>query len=190
MRYEIILDTGETANKCTIAPLRDRPDFRLIRVQGAQALGPLSAPILLHHEGECLTRIRASAAPIDGIASIDCVWKRLGLLVDRVEGRLPRLARIPDGFETAYPRRSVKNTDPDGGLATIEAIFVAAALLGRWDASLLSRYYFGRRFVEMNRKRLLELGVAQAGDDRMLPVLEERPRSSAQRRMDRSSPWA
>jgi hypothetical protein len=38
MIYEIILDAGETANKCTIAPLAHRPDFRLFPVFGE---GPL-----------------------------------------------------------------------------------------------------------------------------------------------------
>jgi len=186
MFYEVILDSGETANKCTIAPLSYRTDFRLFRVKGAKTLGPLEAQVLLHHEGECLTTLRKNLADVQGIASIDCVWRRLEGLIKRIEGRLPVFARIPEGFETAYPRRSELDTDPPGGLATIEAIFVARGLLGSWDATLLSEYYFGRKFIEMNQKRFEELGVHQASDPNAMPVLAKRTRNSKQRRRDRT----
>ena len=185
MLYEVVLDTGETPNKCTIAPLSQRSDFSLFRVKGNAPLGPLLSPILLHPEGECLTSLRNSLGPIQGIASIDCVWRRLNVLLPRIEGRLPTLARIPNGFETAYPRHNKRNLDPTEGLATIEAIFVAAALVGNWDASLLSDYHFGRKFVELNRDLFLELGVAQAGIPDALPVWTRRPKHSLQRRQDR-----
>ena len=116
-----------------------------------------------------------------GISCVDCVWKRLDGLIQRIQGPLPALVKIPDGFQTAYPRVSKKNTDPSAGLATIEAIFIAAALLGNWDPTLLSEYYFGRRFIELNLKRFQELGVP-VGD---YPVLTPRPRNSQQRKISR-----
>ena len=185
MFYEIILDSGETPNKCTIAPLSYREDFHLFRVKGGGPLGPLSAPILLHHQGECLTTMKSSAAPIPGISSVDCVWRRLDPLLRRVQGTLPKLARIPDGFVTAYPRQNKSNLDPDGGLATIEAIFVAAAILGNWDVTLLSEYHFGRKFVELNRARFLELGITQASQPELQPIWAPRPKTSVQRRVNR-----
>lgn len=159
MFYEIVLDSGEKANKCTIVPLADRADFRLIRVKGPPKLGPLEATVLLHHEGECLTTLRQKMGVVSGIAAIDCVWRRLPVLHRRLAEPVPVLARIPDGFETAYPRRSAKETDPSRGLATIEAIFIASALLGRPDTTLLAKYYFGAKFLEMNQQRFATLGV-------------------------------
>lgn len=185
MLYEVILDSGETPNKCTIAPLRHRADFRLIQVKGNPVFGPLDSSILLHHQGQCLSTFSKSVGEVKGIASVDCVWRRLDSLLQRIVAPLPVLARIPDGFVTAYPRISSQNTDPEGGLATIEAIFVAAALLGNWDATLLSEYYFGRKFIEMNSKRFLELGVNQAADPDTWPILTPRSRNSRQRRRDR-----
>lgn len=196
MRYEVVLDRGETPNKCTIAPLAYRQDFRLIRVVDAVAtamasaekwlLGPLQSQLLLHHQGRCITELRASLPPIESIAAVDCVWRRLDPLLARIQGGLPTLARIPDGFVTAYPRKSELDTDPDGGLATIEAIFVAAALLGNWDATLLEEYHFGRSFVELNARRFVELGVSQASDPSLYPVLRPKVRDARQRRRDRS----
>lgn len=188
MIYEIILDSGETANKCTIAPLSFRSDFRLFRVKGDGPLGPLSAPLLLHPEGECLSQLRPAQPPITILASIDCIWRRLPKLLGRVQwkdDRPPALARIPDGFQTAYPRVGSPGTDPQGGLATIEAIFVAAALLGNYDLTLLSQYYFARRFVENNATRLVELGVAQAADPAFYPPPPALSRNSLSRRRNR-----
>jgi pre-rRNA-processing protein TSR3 len=158
--YEIVLDAGETANKCTIAPLADRPDFRLFPVRGEGLIGPLSASLLLHHEGECLTRL--ASPEVQTLASVDCVWRRLPKLVEKLEwqnNRKPVLGRIPFGFVTAYPRVGLPHQDPEGGLATIEALFIAVAVLGHWDSSLLSRYYFGPRFIELNTDRFVELGI-------------------------------
>lgn len=161
MRYEIIVDSGETPNKCTIAPLSDRPDFHLFPVFGEGKLGPLSAPILLHHEGVCLSSLSRHAKPVAALASIDCVWRRLPRILGRIQwaNQTPVLARIPTGFKTAYPRVGQPNRDPTGGLATIEAIFIAAAFFGRWDPTLLSKYYFAHRFIRFNEQRFLDLGI-------------------------------
>ncbi|MDZ4677949.1 MAG: hypothetical protein SGI74_10645 [Oligoflexia bacterium] len=184
MFYEVAIEASETANKCTIAPLYYRSDFRLIQIKGPDVFGPLNSSILLHHKGKCLTTVQKTLPQINGIATIDCVWRRLDQFMGRIAGKLPELVRIPDGFETAYPRRSVNNADPTGGLATIEAIFVAAAVLGNWDTSLLAEYYFGAEFIKINEKRFVKLGVTQATDNDLLPKYC-RQRSSMQRRRDR-----
>jgi len=187
MIYEIIVDAKETANKCTIAPLASREDFRLFPVFGEGQLGPLSAPILLHHEGECLSSLR-SREEMPALACIDSVWRRVPRLlqkIDWVDGKQPLLAKIPGGFRTAYPRVGLPTQDPEGGLATIEALFIAAALLGNYDPTLLSKYFFARRFMELNAPRFLELGVHQAGDPALWPVVAIAPRNALNRRRNR-----
>ena len=184
--YEIILDSGETANKCKIAPLSGRADFRLFRVRGEGPLGPLSAPVLLSIDGVDLSELRV--AGVQALAAVDCVWRRLPKLLARtawVDGKQPILAKIPAGFVTAYPRVGSHFKDPDGGLATIEALFTAAALLGNWDVSLFSKYYFGRRFVDLNARLFQELGVADAGIEERLPPPAAPSRDSLSRRRNR-----
>ena len=187
MIYEIVVDAGETANKCTIAPLALRRDFRLFRVHGEGPLGPLSAPILLHHEGHCISELKSKIKSPPALASIDCVWRRLPRLISRIEWvdqKQPVLAKIPEGFKTAYPRVAAKNTDPSGGLATIEAIFIAAAILGNADLTLLSKYYFGRSFIEMNLQRFSELGVTTLVPE-LMPAVPALARTSLTRRLNR-----
>jgi pre-rRNA-processing protein TSR3 len=161
MFYEIIVDAGETPNKCTITPLAGRSDFRLFPVYGEGALGPLHAPLLLHPEGECLSHFRNRSEIATAIACIDCVWRRLPALEKRLAwGAKPGLrTKIPEGFKTVYPRVGFGQSDPESGLATIEAIFIAAALLGNPDTSLLSKYYFAKEFLEVNRARFEDFGV-------------------------------
>jgi pre-rRNA-processing protein TSR3 len=51
---------------------------------------------------------------------------------------------------TAYPRVSKLFDDPDEGLATIEAIWVAYRILGRETTGLLQDYRWAREFLERN----------------------------------------
>ncbi|TWW09502.1 hypothetical protein E3A20_13650, partial [Planctomyces bekefii] len=85
-------------------------------------------------------------------SAVDCVWRRLPQILRWIEQPWPRLVAIPQDFVTAYPRRNKQNLDPEGGLATIEALFIAAAFLKNWDLSLLKEYHFGPAFLEANGK--------------------------------------
>lgn len=188
MTYEIVLDAGETANKCTIAPLADRADFRLFPTRGEGPIGPLKASVLLHHEGECLTQLKAKLPNVTTIASIDCVWRRLPKLAARLSwdnGKAPAHGKIPSGFRTAYPRVGLPQHDPEGGLATIEALFVASAVLGNWDSSLLAKYYFGQKFIELNAKRFLDLGIERERLEEGLKASYTPERTALSRRKNR-----
>ena len=83
----------------------------------------------------------------------------------RIVGPLPELVRIPDGFQTSYLRRNKRNLDPDNGLATIEALFIAAAFLGEWDESLLREYAMGAEFLRVNAPQFERHGLGRAPAD-------------------------
>lgn len=166
MRFEILVDRSETVAKCTILPLAYRPDFDIVRFPRGKPLPPLKGDLLLHHEGESLATLAPKLA-VPGerqllLSSVDCVWKRLPLILGWIERPWPTLARIPDGFVTAYPRKNKQNLDPEGGLATIEALFIAAAFLGHWDETLLKEYHFGPAFLADNRAVFARYGVLPA----------------------------
>jgi len=63
---------------------------------------------------------------------------------------------IPPGFVTVYPRRSKTFDDPANGLASVEALFAASAVLGEENPKLLEGYLWKEQFLEGNRQRLLE----------------------------------
>ena len=54
------------------------------------------------------------------------------------------------GWRTAYPRVSKLGTDPDNGLASIEALFLAYHLLGRPTVGLLDHYHWAEDFLRAN----------------------------------------
>ena len=172
-RYEILVDHSETANKCTILPLAYRGDFAIKRVRREksaksgqlQSSLQLNSQVLLHPDGIPLDQfiqkreLCTAVEPTVSIAAVDCVWRRLSPILDQVTVPLPPLVSIPSGFVTAYPRTSKFNFDPTGGLATIEALFIAAAMFGNWDESLLREYFFGDLFIQLNTGTFMNFGV-------------------------------
>ena len=185
MQFEVLLDHGETPNKCTIAPLSYRKDFSIRRFPKGSPIAPLTTSFLLHHDGQPIEALPPSERVGNSLAAIDCIWSRLPTILKWLEGPVPRLVRIPDGFVTAYPRHSKISRDPDGGLATIEALFIGAALLGHWDPTLLSQYFFGDKFLELNRSRFTALGVTCAANAISSVFDRRQPRDAIGRRVGR-----
>ncbi len=157
LEFEIIVDHGETSNKCTILPLRYRQDFHISHVPKSFSR---EADILLHPEGLALNEFVASKPAIRRLAAVDCIWRRLDPILQVIHAPPSRVS-IPAGFVTAYPRVSKKDFDPSGGLATIEALFIAGAFLGHWDVSMLREYFFAEKFLEMNESAFREYGLLQ-----------------------------
>jgi pre-rRNA-processing protein TSR3 len=181
LKYEIIVDHGESSNKCTILPLTYRPDFRILR--GSKAMG-LDSEILLHPEGTPLDQLTQLRGTVQTVAAIDCVWRRLDPILRRLRKPLPQAVGIPDGFVTAYPRRSKMTVDPTGGLATIEALFIAAAFIGTWDESLLKEYFSADEFLTLNEGAFIRYGITPP--PRTLPVYQPcHTRNSHHRRLAR-----
>jgi pre-rRNA-processing protein TSR3 len=54
------------------------------------------------------------------------------------------------GWRTAYPRVSKRGTDPDNGLAPVEALFAAYHVLGRPTEGLLEHYRWREEFLRLN----------------------------------------
>ncbi len=178
--YEIFVDHGETPNRCTILPLAYRSDFTLLK---KKFIAPLASDVLLHPDGLSLHEFDRIQNPVSTIAAIDCVWKRLDPLLRSLPGKTPLKVKIPDGFVTAYPRVAKNNADPDGGFATIEAIFLAAAFLGEWDITLLREYYFAEDFLNRNADALKHYGIQFPFESPVYrPLL---PRNSQTRRLSR-----
>lgn len=148
MQFEILMDAKENPRKCTILPLKHRSDFNIRYFRGGRTIEPFFAQALLHIDGEDLSKI---SSRITSLALIDCNWKHVEPTLQRVQRPLPQLVRIPEGFQTAYPRRNKMGNDPEAGLATIEALFIASAFLGFWDETLFEKYYFKEDFLEKNK---------------------------------------
>ncbi len=145
------MDKKENKRQCTVYPLRYRKDFRFYYFHKNAPISQPQSDVLLHVNG---VPIQEYTKKIQSIAVVDCVWKKVEPALKLMENPLPPLVKIPGDFVTAYPRKSkYENLDPEGGLATIEAIFIAGAFLNNWDESLLSNYYFKKEFLKCNEQQ-------------------------------------
>lgn len=157
MRFEILMDRKENPRKCTILPQKERADFTIRYFAGPRPIPAFAADCLLHIDGEDMAAI--ARGTVHSVALIDCNWKKVEGALQKVVRPLPRLVRIPDGFETAYPRRNLEGKDPPTGLATIEALFIAGAFLGEWDDTILDKFHFKREFLERNQALWKKYGL-------------------------------
>ena len=83
-----------------------------------------------------------------GLLLVDCTWRRLPTLSKRIDGDLLR-RRLPK-LVTAYPRRSKLMLDPENGLASVEALYAAIALLHAPCPELLAHYRWAAEFLAAN----------------------------------------
>jgi pre-rRNA-processing protein TSR3 len=139
----IIRHPRESPQKCSILPLKGRPDIQIF-LHPVQQLPPLEGYIRLAAEGPPLTKADRDC----GILLVDCCWRRAGNMLDNV-AHLP--VRSLQGWQTAYPRISKLGTDPDNGLASVEALYLAYHIVGRPTTGLLDHYHWAEDFLRKNR---------------------------------------
>jgi len=138
----IVRHPAENRKKCSVYPLRGREDLRFLAY-------PVKEPpdfadyVRLAADGPEL-----SVADQDyGILLLDGSW-RWAKAMTRDFAHVP--ARSLHRYETAYPRVSKLGTDPDNGLSSVEALFLAYHILGRPTAGLLDHYRWAEQFLRLN----------------------------------------
>lgn len=145
----IVRDARESTKKCTVAPLAGKPDITIRPWRRDRAI-ELPDVTFLHPDGEPLSPADAGRP----LLLVDSSWHHLPQLLRDLRGNLTKRS-IPAGFATAYPRKSRVFEDPTTGLASVEALFVALAILGDRRPELLDDYYFKDEFLKQNADRLL-----------------------------------
>ena len=152
----VIRHPRELLSKCSLTPVQDRADT-------VEWLRFLRAHQDLRFDAQGYTEL-AVDAPVLSEADrdrpfllLDSTWRLLPKVRTKVIGETIRRS-IPPAWVTAYPRVSKDGSDPTGGLASIEALFVAQALLGNVMPSLLDGYYWQSQFLALNRQSIQELG--------------------------------
>jgi pre-rRNA-processing protein TSR3 len=138
----IVRHPRENPRKCSVRPLRGRPDILFLPYP------PRRRPAL-----EDYVRLAADGPPLSaadaacGLLLLDGSW-RWAAAMTRDFSEVP--PRSLQGYRTAYPRISRLGTDPDNGLASIEALFLAYHLLGRPTTGLLDHYRWAAEFLRLN----------------------------------------
>lgn len=137
----------ENLNKCSLRGLERRDDFKFF-VYPTAVLPDISFHVLLALDGEPLTKEDGDK----GLFLLDATWRYAAKMRLFVERQGPVITRsIPAGCRTAYPRRQDDCDDPEAGLASVEALYIAYRILGRDTAGLLDNYHWKDQFLEKNR---------------------------------------
>lgn len=139
----IVRDPREPAEKCSLTPLRGMEGVCFVSMRGDRRVDA-GRRIWLHPDGE---ELGAGDCGL-GLLLIDCSWRKVSKLSKRVDGEL--LARRLPKLVTAYPRRSKLGSDPEHGLASVEALYAALALLGAPRPELLAHYRWAPEFLAAN----------------------------------------
>ncbi len=138
----IVRHPKENPRKCSVYFLRERSDIVF-----------LSYPVRRRPDLSDYVRLAAEGPPLShedadrGILLLDGSW-RWAEAMERDFADVP--PRSLTGWKTAYPRVSKLGTDPDNGLASIEALYLAYHLLGRPTDGLLDDYRWAREFLLAN----------------------------------------
>jgi len=152
----IVVHPKERRSKCTAEPLRGRDGFVFWKfprrgsepLDGYVRLG-VDGPMLSAGDREC------------GLLVPDGTWRLAGKMLTEFD-ELP--ARSLPGCTTAYPRVSKTHDDPPGGLATIEAIWLAYLVLGRETGGLLDGYRWSEEFLAANSGLVADAGTGRYGE--------------------------
>lgn len=141
----VIRHPKERIAKCSLRFLHGRPEITFLKAKPGFTFDATGFT-LLAVGAEPLSEADAHRP----LLLLDSTWRWLPQLAACVRGEPVRRA-IPPGVKTAYPRSSKLFDDPDAGLASVEALYVARRLLGDDDPSLLDGYHWKDAFLRSLR---------------------------------------
>lgn len=139
----ILRHRKENLKKCSLSGLEKREDFRFYSYPLQEELPDLSSYIVLTLDAPPLTEADKNL----GLFLIDATWRYAKVMAKRLSGPFETRS-LPSHYRTAYPRVQTECEDPDRGLASIEALYLAYQILGRDTEGLLDRYYWKDAFTE------------------------------------------
>lgn len=136
----------ENLKKCSLRGLESRCDTLFFKYPH-DPLPFLDGYLMLDLNAPPLT-----AADSDrGLLILDGTWRYAEKMYKWVEGQIVLEKRsIPPIYKTAYPRRQDDCPDPERGLASVEAFYIAHLILGRSTEGILDNYYWKNDFLKLN----------------------------------------
>ena len=138
----VIRHPKEKIRKCSLRFLHERPEMTFLRGNPG---------FVFDATGFTLRAVDAEPLSTKDnerpLLLLDSTWRWLPQLLACVSGE-PIHRSIPGNVRTAYPRSSKVFEDPEAGLASIEALYLARKLLGDDDPSLLDGYHWKDQFLQ------------------------------------------
>jgi pre-rRNA-processing protein TSR3 len=131
----------ENLKKCSLRGLEIRADLTFLTYP-TDPLPILNGYVILSMDGEPLSEADRDR----GLLLIDGTW-RYAEKMERAIKQPFETRSLPTGYRTAYPRRQDDCADPERGLASVEALYLAYLLMGRDPAGILDHYHWRETFL-------------------------------------------
>lgn len=145
----VIRHPKERRSKCSLTPLEGRADIRFLKARAGWEFDITGYTVLALGAPEL--SVEDAGRPL---LLLDSTWRLLPQLEACLKSEGVR--RTLPAVATAYPRVSKIDQDPHGGLASVEALYLARLMLGERDDNLLQSYYWRDEFIEnLTRSGLL-----------------------------------
>lgn len=149
----ILRHEKENKKKCSLSNLSHQTDCQFFNYPLRTELPCLSQYLCLSLDGEVLSSKDADK----GLFLIDATWRYAKRMHEAIPFPKKSLRSLPFDFKTAYRRRQSDCDDPERGLSSIEALYVAYRILGRDYSKLLSHYYWRDDFLQKNHHLLRDI---------------------------------
>lgn len=143
----VLRHNRENLKKCSLRGLENRQDFCFFTYPKKKIENDLTHYLLLDMDAPPLTASDRER----GLLIIDSTWRyaeKMKRFVDP-DNQLEKRS-IPQNYRTAYPRRQDDCPNPELGLASIEAVYIAYLILNRDLTGLLDHYYWKDDFLILN----------------------------------------
>ena len=142
----IIRHKKENLKKCSLRGLENRKDILFF-----------TYPHHLPSPPDGYIELALGAPPLTeadhgrGLLILDGTWRYAEKMSSVLAPTLPKIQRsLPAHYRTAYPRRQEDCPNPECGLSSVEALFLAYYLMGRDTQGLLDHYHWKESFLSLN----------------------------------------
>jgi pre-rRNA-processing protein TSR3 len=157
----ILRHRKENRKKCSLTPIEGLEGIEFFTYPKDLMQLPIVPGTIVLVMGAPPLPARESASPV---LLIDGTWRLAEVMWEQLSQRYGSLFcpySLPS-CSTAYPRRQTDCEDPNEGLASIEALYLAHTLLGRRTEGLLESYHWRELFLERNRLLWEQIALERA----------------------------
>jgi pre-rRNA-processing protein TSR3 len=159
MKKTIILrHRKENLKKCSLRGLETREDFEFFSYPNDLASfnkQDLTGFIYLTMNAD--TELSSDDSSAKGLFLIDATWKYAKIMESQIDLSKVICRKLPSHFKTAYPRKNTLCNEPESGLASVEAIYIAHRIMNIESnqknpliEGLLDNYYWKEQFLQIN----------------------------------------
>ena len=133
----------ENLKKCSLRGLESRSDMMFLKYP-TDALPDLTGYVTLAVDAPLLSEEDCHC----GLFLIDATWNYSQVMLREAHKQQRLVLRsLPEHIRTAYPRYQTGCSDPERGLASVEALYMAYLLMGRETEGLLESYHWKETFM-------------------------------------------